>query len=642
MPCPAVVAQTAFDPMTRRPGNPAYANADTRRIPRMLLRRSVPLLTLLLLLAAPAELPAQTPASSEPLPPALPWNGKSQELIAKPSDPWITPAERAGFQTTPSYDETVAWLKKLVAVTPELRMVSIGQSSEGRDIWMVIASRDRVFTPETMRQIGKPVLLAQCGIHAGEIDGKDAGLMVLRDLTVGKRLHDLLERVNFLFVPIFNPDGHERASRYSRINQRGPENAGWRTNARNLNLNRDYTKVDTPEMRAMLSTLVSWRPDLYLDIHVTDGADYQYDVTFGWNESGYSPRIAKWLEGTFAPAVNTALRNAGHVPGPLIFPVADNDLARGIVHANAPPRFSNGYGDLRHLATVLVENHSLKPYEQRVLGTAVLLESALDTLSRAGTSLKMATTDDSQRSMDPVPLDWRPPQTPPERQETMEFLGVESKTTPSNVSGGPKIEWLGKPMTMRVPVIRVSEVAASVPRAKAYWIPAAWSVIAIRMLAHGIMMERMSAPRDVGVDIYRLEEPKLATEAFEGRVRLETKTTKEHVVQHFPAGSWRVPTDQPLGELITVLLEPASADSYLQWGFFPEILQRTEYFEPYILEPLASQMLAADPKLAEEFQKKLDTDPAFKASAEERLRFFYERSPYFDRHWRLYPVARER
>jgi murein tripeptide amidase MpaA len=609
----------------------------------MLPRRSVPVLILLLLLAVPAELAAQAPQqSSAPLPPALPWNGKNRELIAKPSDPWITPAERAGFQTTPSYDETVAWLKKFVAATPEMRMVSIGHSSEGRDIWMVIASRDRVFTPETMRQIGKPVLLAQCGIHAGEIDGKDAGLMVLRDLTVGKRMHDLLERVNFLFVPMFNPDGHERASRYSRINQRGPENAGWRTTGRNLNLNRDYTKVDTPEMRAMLSTLAAWRPDLYLDIHVTDGADYQYDVTFGWNENGYSPRIAKWLEGTFAPAVNTALRNAGHVPGPLIFPVADNDLARGIARANAPPRFSNGYGDVRHLATVLVENHSLKPYEQRVLGTVVLVESALDTLSRSGTALKMATTDDSQRFMDPVPLEWRPPQKPPERQETMEFLGVESKTTPSSVSGGPKIEWLGKPVTMRVPVIRVSEVAASVPRAKAYWIPTAWSDIAIRMQAHGIMMERTTAPRDVSVDMYRLEAPKLAAEAFEGHVRLETKTKTEHVVQHFAAGSWRVPTDQPLGELVTVLLEPASADSFLQWGFFPEILQRTEYFEPYILEPLASQMLAADPKLADEFQKKLDTDPAFKASPEERLRFFYERSPYFDPQWRLYPVARER
>ncbi len=609
-------------------------------MPRSKSLRFLSLLPLLAFAAASWAQTVGTPAA--PLPPTLPWAGQSRSLIAKANDPWITPAEASGFRTTPSYNETVAWLKRLVAAAPDLRMVSLGKSSEGRDIWMVIASHDKVFTPETMRQIGKPTLFAQAGIHAGEIDGKDAGLMVLRDLTVGGRLHDLLERVNFLFVPIFNVDGHERASRYSRINQRGPENAGWRTTARNLNLNRDYTKIDTPEMRAMISALVMWRPDLYLDLHVTDGADYQYDITFGWNESGYSPHIAKWIESSLAPAINSALRDRGHVPGPLIFPVVDNDLTRGIARGNAPPRFSNGYGDLRHLATVLVENHSLKPYEQRVLGTVVALEAALDALARSGTSLKRATTDDALAFPDTVPLDWRVPQTAPDRQETMDLLGVESRTSQSPISGASKIEWLGKPVTTRIPVIRANEVAVSVPRPKAYWIPVAWSDIAVRLQIHGVMMERITTPRDVAVDVYRLQDPKLATEAFEGHVRLETKTTVEHVTQRFAAGSWRVPTDQPLSELIAVLLEPASADSFLQWGFFPEILERTEYFEPYVLEPLASQMLAADSKLAEEFQKKLDADPSFRVSSEARLRFFYERSPYFDRQWRLYPIARER
>lgn len=577
-----------------------------------------------------------------PLPPTMPWNGKSRSLVAKAGDPWITPAEASGFQRTPSYDETVAWLKKLVAAAPELRMVSLGRSAEGRDIWMVIGSRAKVFTPETMRQLGKPVLFVQAGIHAGEIDGKDAGLMVLRDLTVGGRLRDLLERVNLLFVPILNVDGHERASRFSRINQRGPENAGWRTTGRNLNLNRDYTKLDSPEMRALVTALVLWRPDLYFDVHVTDGADYQYDVTYGWNDYGYSPRISKWLQSSLQPAVDSALRNQGHIPGPLIFPADEVNIERGLGRGNAPPRFSNGYGDARHLATVLIENHSLKPYEQRVLGTVVMIEAALDELAQSGTSLKRAAMDDSQMSSQSVPLEWRVPQTAPERQEFMDFLGVESKGVASTISGSTKTEWLGKPVTMRIPVIRQSEVASSVTLPKAYWIPAAWTDIAMKLQTHGVMMERITTPRDVEVEMYRLQNPKLATEPFEGHVRLETKTTTEKVMRRFPAGSWRIGTDQPLAELIAILLEPASADSFLQWGFFPEILQRTEYFESYAVEPLAEKMLAADPKLAEEFQKKLDTDPAFKASSEQRLQFFYERSPYFDQQWRLYPVARER
>ena len=179
------------------------------------------------------------------LPPALKWHGKSQSLIAAKNDPWITPAEQSDFVRTPRYDETMQWLRKLAEAAPELEMITLGKSPEGRDIWMVAASKEQAFTPAQMRATGKPIFLAQGGIHAGEIDGKDAGMMLLRDMTVAGKKRDLLEKANFLFVPIFNVDGHERFSAFSRINQRGPAEAGWRTNARNLNLNRDYAKIDS-------------------------------------------------------------------------------------------------------------------------------------------------------------------------------------------------------------------------------------------------------------------------------------------------------------------------------------------------------------------------------------------------------------
>ncbi len=190
-------------------------------------------------------------AASEPILPPLPeWNGKSKALVVAQDDPWITPAERGELKTSPTYDETMAWLQKLVAAAPErLRMLSLGKSPEGRDIWMVMATTEKAFTPEALRKGGKPIVLAQAGIHAGEIDGKDAGMMLLRDLTVRGTKRELLEGANFLFVPIFNVDGHERRSRFSRVNQRGPEVMGWRTTSRNLNLNRDYAKADALEMQ---------------------------------------------------------------------------------------------------------------------------------------------------------------------------------------------------------------------------------------------------------------------------------------------------------------------------------------------------------------------------------------------------------
>ena len=197
-------------------------------------------------------------ASQAILPPLVPWNGKSRTLAVSKNDPWITPSEKSDFRLSPSYDETVAWLRKLVAAAPELKMISLGKSPEGRDIWMVVASREKQFTPEQFRKNGKPTIFAQAGIHPGEIDGKDAGLMLLRDMTVRGTKKELLDRANFLFVPIFNVDGHERSSKFGRVNQRGPEKMGWRTNSKNLNLNRDYAKIDTPEMEEMVRALNQW------------------------------------------------------------------------------------------------------------------------------------------------------------------------------------------------------------------------------------------------------------------------------------------------------------------------------------------------------------------------------------------------
>ena len=583
-------------------------------------------------------------AAREPiLPPLVPWEGKSRALVVAKDDPWITPAERGDLRVSPSYAETVAWLQKLVAAAPEqLKMLSLGKSAEGRDIWMVVATHEKEFTPEALRQGGKPIVLAQAGIHAGEIDGKDAGLMLLRDLTVRGTKRELLDHANFLFVPIFNVDGHERSSRYGRVNQRGPEVMGWRTTARNLNLNRDYAKADAPEMRAMLGALQRWSPDLYLDLHVTDGVDYQYDITFGGNVgSGHSPAISDWLAKTFMPAVTNDLAAAGHIPGPVDAPnwIDPTDWRKGIKSWNADPRFSHGYGDVRHLPTVLLETHSLKPYEQRVLGTYVYLESALRVAGKQGAALRQAIEADRKRRNATVPMSWDlDPKAPAEK---MEYKGIEARAIPSAISGGVRMEYNGQAATATVPYQRQNRVATSVTRPKAYWIPSAWSDVIERLQLHGIQFERLIEAREVKVTMYRLEEVKFDSEPFEGRIRLQTKPVAEERKERFAPGSVRVPTDQPLGDLAVILLEPASPDSFLQWGFFDEVLQETEYIEAYVIEPMAERMMAADPKLAAEFREKLAKDEAFRGSTKARLRWFYEKTPFVDERWKLYPVGRE-
>jgi murein tripeptide amidase MpaA len=578
-------------------------------------------------------------ADENVLPPELPWEGGSRGLLVPPNHPWITPAEVSGLTRTPSYDETFDWVDRLVKASPALQRVSLGQSQQGRDIWMVIASSDGAFTPHTMRATGKPLLLAHAGIHSGEIDGKDAGLMLLRDLTVGGTRGELLKRVNILFIPILNVDGHERSSRFGRINQRGPEEMGWRTNARNQNLNRDFAKLDTPGVRALVQVFNDWQPDLYVDLHVTDGADYQYDITWGSNgDHAYSPSTSRWLQNRLGTAASTALKVQGHVPGPLIFLMESRDPAQGMFEWTAGPRFSTGYGDLRHLPSVLVENHSLKPYDQRVLGTYVFLESTLRTLAAHYEELRGAVQEDRARRATPLTLDWKVGDSEP---PMVELLGVESQLETSPVSGGVHLKYTGKAVTLNIPLLRATAPAAQAERPLAYWIPAQWTEVIERLRLHGIRMERTTEWRELEVEMYRVDDATLEAQPFEGHGRVTGTPQPERRQQRFAPGSVRIPTDQPLGDLAMVLLEPASPDSFFRWGFFLEVLQRTEYFEEYVIEPMAQRMLEEDPELAAEFRAKLMADADFAGSERARLQWFYSRTPYFDDEWNLYPVARE-
>ncbi|MCU0255924.1 MAG: M14 family metallopeptidase [Vicinamibacterales bacterium] len=603
----------------------------------MRLPRSIAALALLLVPALGAAQPRPVRAV---LPPELPWSGRSEALARPASDPWVTPSEASGLTATPRYDETVEWLQKLVSATPDLRMASIGTSPEGRRLWMVIASRDRAFTPREARATGKPIVLAQAGIHAGEIDGKDAGLMLLRDMTVGGTARDVLDQVILLFVPVFNVDGHERFSPYTRINQRGPVEAGWRANARGLNLNRDYAKVDTEEMRAMIAAIDEWRPHLYLDLHVTDGADYQADITYGFNGPEHaSPAIGRWLQEVASPAIDADLRAMGHHPSGLMQFVADGDPAKGVHGWWAEPRFSNGYGDLRHLPTILLENHSLKPYRQRVLGTRVFLESVLRLAARERASLLAAIEADASARRDPVVLEWG---FDPARTRPIEIGAVSSDTRPSEVTGTEVLLWTGTPVTRTVPFRPMDVPGATVRRPAAYLVPPAWREVIDRLTVHGIRTETLTAPLTLEVEMYRLPEAKVTAAGFEGRVMVQPGTpVLERRRETFPALTVRVPTDQPLGDLAIALLEPHAPDAFFRWGFFLSVLQPTEYVETYIMAPTAERMLADDPALRAEFEKALSADAAFAANPRARLRWFYERTPYADTRVRLYPVARE-
>lgn len=586
---------------------------------------------------APAASPA--PWDQDFLPPPPPWQGASQALLRDASNPWVTAFEAdPDLNFSPDYADTRAWFDRLEAASPWIRIEVFGTSPEGRPIYAVIASKDgAAFDP------AKPVLLAQAGIHPGEIDGKDAGMMLLRDICFyGKDA--LLDGVNLILAPILSVDGHERASAYSRPNQRGPRLQGWRNTATNQNLNRDYMKLDQPEMQAARGLLNKYKPDLYVDIHVTDGLDYQYDLTYGYNgEDGAwsrSPAIAAWLDAAFKPAMNASLEAEGHIPGELVFGLDDDDPKAGLSDGGLGERYSNGWGAAAHVPTILIENHSLKPHAQRVLATYVFLETALRLLAAQGAGLRDAIARDRALRPDPVLANFAQADQP---ASIRTFKGIRYDTYDSPASGRREVRWLGEPdpEPWKLPFFG-SRSTLSLARPAAYWIPSYRRDLIDRLVLHGVRMDLLDAPRTVAVEMLRLKAPKIAAEAAEGHVAMSVaEVSPERRDWTFPPGSARIPADQPLGDLVVLLLEPQSSESFFAWGMVPEVLTRVEYIEAYAIAPLADRMLAADPALRAEFEARLAADPTFAADARARLAWFYERTPFYDQRYLLYPIARE-
>ncbi|WP_105198953.1 M14 family metallopeptidase [Pseudoalteromonas sp. T1lg10] len=569
------------------------------------------------------------------LPPLIPWQGKSETLM-QTQGPLLTDFERSDGVDSPNYKDTMAYLDQLTkANSAQFHTVSIGKSDAGRDIRMLIATEHGLTSAEQLVADSKPTLLIQAGIHSGEIDGKDAGFMLLRDIANGKR-PDILKQVNLLFIPILNVDGHERRSAFNRINQRGPRIMGFRTNGQNLNLNRDYTKLDTPGVRAIAHVVNAYQPDLYIDVHVTDGADYQYDITYGYNPSFASstPKVTQALDRWVAPIINARLEQQGHMPGPLVFVMDKMEFSKGLAGWVAGPRYSNGWGELRHLPTILVENHSLKPYRQRVLGTYVLLDGAIEALAKHGKQLNQAVTASIKDNYKELVVERAYASDP----DYISFKGIAYERYHSKTTQAHEVRYLGKAHYYpSLPIYWQKEVKTKVAVPKAFYIPRQYGQVLDVLNIQGVKTEAISTPVTLTLHQGRIGSHEFAKAPFEGRFRV-TPTMEYTEVNVMVDEHWlKVDTDQTLGLLATHLLHPQAPDSLLQWGFFHSLFQRTEYVENYALAPYAEQMLLNNEDIKESYEQKLK-DSSFAEDAKARRAWLYAQSPYYDQQYLNYPI----
>jgi hypothetical protein len=560
---------------------------------------------------------------------------------AAPAD-FLTVAESSKFKQTGRYAESLALYRKFASASPFAKLVTLGSTPEGREIIMLIVSKDKAFTPEAAAKTGKPIVLIQNGIHAGEIAGKDATAMLLRDILVTKRMASLLDGAIILSIPVFNVDGHERFSAYNRINQNGPEEMGWRATSQRLNLNRDYLKADAPEMRAWLAMYTKWLPDLLIDNHVTDGEDHQYDVTYSMATGPeVAPSIAGWSREKFLPKLAEKMEADGHVVAPYGDFAGDRAGYRGSLF---PPRFSNGYAAIQNRAGLLVETHSLKSFRTRVWAHYDLMQHAIE-LALAGSqgrALRNAVTQadrdvagmagseikvhlDGVISKEGVPLDYK---------------GIGQQQQLSSLTNGFYTVYFDTPINTSTMLYDQVETTVAATLPAAYVIPRQWTVLIDLLHLHGVETETLDHDLQRTVTATRLLDPKWDERPFEGHHRVEFRVERHEEPRTIPAGSVLVRMRQRAARVALNILEPEAPDSAVQWGFLDAIFEQKEYAAPYIIEPLAQSMKLKQDELRMAYEKRLREDAMFAGDPSAKLRWWYERSPYRDQDLQLYPVFR--
>jgi len=558
----------------------------------------------------------------------------------------VTVSERSGFTATGRYDEVVKLCGAFQQAYPkQVKCFQFGTTPEGRPMLALAVNARGVFTPEAARRHKLPVTLIQGGIHAGEIDGKDAGFLALREMLDNKLASGALDKQVLLFVPVFNVDGHERFARYNRPNQRGPVEMGWRTTAQNFNLNRDYVKADAPEMQAMLALVNAWDPLTYVDLHVTDGAMFQHDVSIQV-EPVYSGDPAFRQAGLALRAeVIADIAKQGSSPQSYYMSFKEtDDPASGFVDSVSEPRFSTGYFQLRNRMAMLVETHSWKDYPTRVRVTHNAFVSVLQQVAAHGQAWQQAAQEADARAMriggQPVALTYKTT----DKSTMVDFQGYAYTRTMSDVSGMLMTRYdESKPQVWHVPLRDevVEDLTVKAPGA-GYVVPAAWAqMVAAKLAQHGISYRRLDkAVASAPVETFRADKAAFAATSFESHQRLTVQGAWRSEPRPLAQGALFVPIGQPKARLVMALFEPQAPDSLLAWGAFNNAFERKEYMEEYVAEDVARAQMAQDPALAAAFRAKVERDPDFAKDPHARLEFFARRHPSWDERLNLYPVMR--
>ncbi len=551
----------------------------------------------------------------------------------------MTPYE-ANNNTTATYFEAITFYRQLAQRHEQLKVLPIGQSDVGQPLHLVVLSKDKDFDPVSLRQKGKMLLFINNAIHPGEPCGVDASMMLIRDYLTKTELQPLLDKVVLAVIPFYNIGGGLNRNSTTRANQNGPVAYGFRGNAQNLDLNRDFIKCDSKNAKAFNETFTAWQPHVFIDNHTSNGADYQYSMTLiPTQHNKLAKPIADYMNQKMLPHLFAEMKKVDWEMTPYVY--ARNTPDDGIAGFLDLPRYSSGYGALHNVISFMPETHMLKPYKNRVESTYHFMDIMIKWMNQDEANLKAAKskTLEQAKSQKEFDINWT---LDTEKVDSVQFKGYEAKYKKSEVSGLDRLYYdHSKPYTKFIPFFNTYKTTQSIVKPIAYIIPQSNHRVIDRLKWNKVEMKALTADTEIEVEIYYIEDYESRKTPYEGHyLHSNVKVRKETQTILYKKGDKVVYTNQAANRFIIETLEPQAPDSYFAWNFFDGILQRKEYFSPYVFEDLAADILKSNPQLKAELEKRKAEDEKFAKSAYAQLDFIYQRSPHSEITYKRYPVGR--
>ncbi|MCB0704994.1 MAG: hypothetical protein KDC34_06780 [Saprospiraceae bacterium] len=562
-----------------------------------------------------------------------------QQGLAQPNVMFLTPFETDPNYSAP-YERTISYYRELAEAFPELEMREYGKTDSGQPLHLMILSIDQDFEAASIHAKDKTILMINNAIHPGEPCGVDASMMFLRDLLLDDAKQQYLENLVIIVIPFYNISGGLNRGAYSRANQEGPAEHGFRGNARNYDLNRDFIKCDTRNAQTFNQIFQEWEPHVFIDNHTSNGADYQYTLTLiPTQKDKLQEPLASLLVGDMLPDLYAKMQETPWEMIPYVYARTTPD--EGIAGFLDLPRYSSGYTALHHTIGFMPETHMLKPFEDRVWSVYQFMDQMVVYLAEKGGAVRNAKrlAINQTKAASIIELNWKLDFS---KIDSILFKGFEAGYKPSAISGLDRLYYdRAKPYEKTIPFFNTYTATLSVEKPKAYVIPQAYTEVIERLQWNGVELTRINESKELDLEFYYIRSFETVDQPYEGHY-LHSKVEVEKVrrIQKVYPGDYLVETGQASDLYIVSVLEPQGPDSYFAWNFFDGILMQKEYFSDYVFEDLAAEMLEKDPELKKAFENARKENPEMAESARAQLDWIYKHSPYYEPTYQLYPVGR--